>query len=95
MVVHGSPHHVDQPIHNTSARHCGRHPQVVRLLQLLLQFQQYQLEQGLGVQQLLREEQAEAVGLLRQVCGALQGRDVWEFWGRWQRVRTHVPVRRC
>ncbi|KAG2447577.1 hypothetical protein HYH02_007500 [Chlamydomonas schloesseri] len=40
---------------------------VVRLLQLLLQYQQYQLEQGLGVQQLLREEQAEAVGLLRQI----------------------------
>ncbi|KAG2425849.1 hypothetical protein HXX76_013473 [Chlamydomonas incerta] len=40
---------------------------VVRLLQLLLQFQQFQLEQGLGVQQLLREEQAEAVGLLRQI----------------------------
>ncbi|GLC34065.1 hypothetical protein PLESTB_000833500 [Pleodorina starrii] len=40
---------------------------LVRVMQLLLQHQQFQLEQGLGVQQLLREEQVSTLAALRMI----------------------------
>ncbi|GIL45258.1 hypothetical protein Vafri_2548 [Volvox africanus] len=40
---------------------------MVRVMQLLLQHQQFQLEQGLGVQQQLMEEQVSTLGVLQMI----------------------------
>ncbi|EFJ53022.1 hypothetical protein VOLCADRAFT_120152 [Volvox carteri f. nagariensis] len=40
---------------------------MVRIMQLLLQHQQFQLDQGLGVQQQLREEQVSTLGVLQMI----------------------------